>query len=77
MPWIYNLIGIIVLLLIVIAIWALLTLHQDGTKCLANPIKYTANNLAKANNQNIMCSCNGLDKQTEPLTYQSDIDFRK
>jgi hypothetical protein len=60
-PWIYNLIGILVFILIVIAIFALFILKQDGSKCVANPIKYETDILNKSNQTGVICSCSKVN----------------
>ena len=75
-PIIYNLLGFLLFILILVAIGCLIILHQDGTKCLANPIKYGVNSLASQNKENVMCSCNGLNKFTTPIIYQSNVSLK-
>lgn len=62
-----------ILVLIAIAIVSLRIITTQGSKCVANPIKTAGDGLAIKNNQNVMCTCQGLAPNSERITYTTNF----
>lgn len=69
--WIWNALGVIVVLLIIFGVIAMFQLRTEGTQCLVDPIKYGADNLAKSLNQEVIIGISTLGKET--VFYSTNV----
>jgi hypothetical protein len=67
--WINEIIIGSIMLLVAVLILTLVILRSEGAKCVANPIKFNADSLAKANGDNVYCKCQNLNGATKSLDY--------
>lgn len=62
-------------IVLLIAFWALATIHTQGAKCIAGPVPYWITSMEKNTGASIMCVCSATSddpsKQYSPIVFES------
>ena len=71
-----TILKISLLLLISIGIIALYTIKSEGTKCMADPFRYSMNTLQRGTDDAVICSCSA-GSRTTIITNNGSVDVTK